>query len=131
MEDEDDDGYKSVEIWMWDSIEKKWFSMREDVDFDELDGFLQEVFTENCNYPLTEISKWASMQMGSKKAGRAIVCNGSGWYEDEDDYGNCHDKQVKLVAIVNIDLPKRKFIEVRRMLQDLVKSGGYTPKKER
>lgn len=126
---EDDSGEMELELWLWDSVEKKWswgnwdFNHKED----DLVGLVENAAYDDLYIPIEEFRKWKVTDLGTKATGKAVLLYGEGVYEHEDDY-DVVSKPFRVIAIANINLTKRKFTEVRKMIQNFVKAGGYTVK---
>lgn len=121
------DGSDELEIWLWNSIEKKWFrSFMSYESGDDLGDHVRMEFDDVISYSL-DVRKMTGIQVGTKHCGgRAVVFNAEGEYEDDWD-DRFH--KMRLVAIVNIDMPRAKFVALRRMTQSLVNFGGFEEKK--
>lgn len=122
----------SVEMWFWNTDEKKWF--RDMLDVEDI-AQLRTYVEERCfDYAyIDSVTKMKAVQIGTKDAGgRAFVFNVDGAAEEEDERtGDYVDRKLKFVVLANVDMTKKKFLELRRSLQDLVKAGAFTLKEDR
>lgn len=114
------------EIWAWSSIERKWtmdtiWSYKDDLAPQAQEFTFDLASGDNgC-----DDTKWVA-----HKVDGAIIFSGGGSFEDEDyDTGRIFDRDFKAVAVVNVDLPPRKFSALRKMVQALVKAGSFVPKR--
>jgi hypothetical protein len=116
----------TYETWFWSTMERKWVKNFWSFWGDNFETELQnDVIDAALDGNSTDSIKWITHPVEG-----ATIYFGEGVFEDEDyDTGRLFDHQFKIVLIINKDLPARKFITLRKMVQNLVKASTFKPKR--
>lgn len=111
---------KTYEVWLWSSIEHKWFKLTWKYGDDEdRDAMMEsDVFDNVVDGSEVTVTKRITHQFDG-----AILYFGEGFFEDEDSAGRLFEHQIKAVALLNESLSVRKFTKLRKTIQELVKAG--------
>ncbi len=122
----------SVELWTWSSVFRKWFKFEEVLESDDdIDSWISDILREEIENDVSTadgatITKLTSIRIGDARAGYATVYSAALAYDEENyDTGNYHPMKARSVAIINVSMPARKFIQLKKTMKDLVASGSF------